>query len=87
MLTGVLILLRRQSADSVSNRFGDSLLDLCKAVDFRIVNGRIFTDTHKMTCHTANGESVVDYVVTSQLNFGQLSEKNFNRIKVIVINE
>ena len=46
--------IRRQSADNVCNRFGDCLLDLCKSVDFRIVNGRLFTDTHKMTCYTAN---------------------------------
>ena len=73
--------IRRQSADNVCNRFGDCLLDLCKSVDFRIVNGRLFTDTHKMTCYTANGESVVDYVVTSQQNFEQFSDmrvQNFN---------
>ena len=35
-----------------------------------------------MTCYTANGESVVDYVVTSQQNFEQFSDmrvQNFNK--------
>ena len=73
--------MRRQSADIECNRFGDGLLDLCKSAEFRIVNGRLFTDTHKMTCYTANGESVVDYVLTSQQNFEQFSDmriQNFN---------
>lgn len=34
--------LRRSSMDTVVNRFGDYLLDLCKAAGMRIVNGRIF---------------------------------------------
>ena len=37
---------RRLSADVISNRFGDCLLDLCKAVNICIVNGRLFKNTH-----------------------------------------
>ena len=66
--------MRRHSADNVYSRFGDSLLDLCKSVEFQIVNGRLFTDTHKITCYTANGESVVDCVVTSLQYFEHFSD-------------
>ena len=65
--------IRRRSAVIISNKFGDCLLDLCKAVNIRIVNGRLFDNTDKMTCCTPNGESVVDYVVTSQENFKSIS--------------
>ena len=59
--------------DNVVNRFGDHLLDLCKATEMRIVNGRIFPNTDKMTCFTHNGESVVDYLISSENNFSSLS--------------
>ena len=39
----------------------------------RIVNGRIFEHTDKMTCFTHNGESVVDYLITCENNFSSLS--------------
>ena len=65
---------QRHSADNGCNRFGDCLLDLRKSIGFRIVNGRLFIDTHKMTCYTSNGESLVDYVVTSQQNFSEFCD-------------
>ena len=57
----------------MSNRFGDCLLDLCKATEMRIVNGRISHDTDKMTCYTHNGESLTDYVLSLQQNFKALT--------------
>ena len=62
--------IRRLSMDSVSNEFGDCLLDLCKATELRIVYGRLFENTEKMTCYTHNGESVIDYILTNSQNFG-----------------
>ena len=58
----------RSSMNKGSNRFGDSLLDICKSVNMRIVNGRLHNDKSvgRMTCYTHNGESVVDYVFTEQ---------------------
>jgi hypothetical protein len=52
----------RATTDQGSNRFGDLLFDLCKALDFRVVNGRISQDTNmgQYTCYTHNGESLVD---------------------------
>ena len=49
------------------------LLDLCKATEMRIVNGRIFCNTDKMTCFTPNGESLIDYIVTGEYNFASFS--------------
>ena len=53
------------------NRFGELLLDMCKSTDMRIVNGRLHNDAHvgSFTCMTANGESLVDYLLTSYKNF------------------
>ena len=65
---------RRLSADVISNRFGDCLFDLCKAVNICLVNGLLFENTDKKTCFTANGESFVDYVVTSHQNFHSFSD-------------
>ena len=57
-----------------ANRFGDFLLDVCKAVNMRIVNGLLFNDKAigKFTCTMHNGESVVDYLLTSQEDFTKL---------------
>ena len=66
--------MQRCSLDRGSNRFGDCLLDLCKSFNIKLLNGRLFPNTDKMTCFTANGESVVDYVVTSQNNFTSISD-------------
>ena len=66
----------RSSMDKGSNRFGDSLLDICKSVNMRIVNGRLHNDKSvgRLTCYTHNGESVVDYVLTEPLNFQIISD-------------
>lgn len=61
--------LPRSTQDGSTNRFGDSLLDLCKATNQRIVNGRWPGDRGNFTCVTYNGASVVDYLLTSQNNF------------------
>ena len=73
----------RFSLDNGTNRFGDLLLDLCKSSSLRIVNGRLFNDktVGKMTCYTHNGESVVDYLLTSFSNFSTINDfeiQNFN---------
>ena len=62
--------------DRVTNRFGEALLDLCKATNMRIVNGRLFKDHSigHVTCYTPNGESVADYVVISLRNFQSASD-------------
>ena len=61
----------RFSMDRTVNIFGDMLLDLCKASGMCIVNGRYNDDPNNgsYTCMTANGESVVDDLLTSFSHF------------------
>ncbi|MCG8113230.1 MAG: endonuclease/exonuclease/phosphatase family protein, partial [Candidatus Thiodiazotropha taylori] len=67
----------RKTNDKGINRFGDLLLDLCKATGMCIVNGRLYGDVNgSYTCMTANGESVVDYLLTAYSNFDWLSDFN-----------
>lgn len=55
----------RNSEDSCKNPRGNELLDICKANDLMIVNGRTIGDLFgKYTCHNWNGSSVVDYFLT-----------------------
>ena len=52
--------------DPATNKYGDNLLDLCKAVPLRICNGRKLGDI--LGCPTSfsyNGQSCVDYCLVS----------------------
>ena len=44
------------------------------------MNGRLFKDQSvgRVTCYTHNGESVVDYVITSLRNFKSVSDFEVN---------
>lgn len=57
----------RYSNDKVTNLNGNLLLELCKSFDLRILNGRFGDDKNvgDFTCHTSQGKSVVDYIITS----------------------
>ncbi|XP_053383523.1 uncharacterized protein LOC123541356 [Mercenaria mercenaria] len=68
----------RTSMDHSSNRFGDYLLDICKSTNICIMNGRSGCngDNGNFTCFTHNGESLIDYVLTSYGNFKLI--RNFN---------
>ena len=57
---------KRNSQDDTVNPRGNELLDLCKSLDLNIVNGRKTGDLFgNYTCFQWNGNSVVDYLVTS----------------------
>ena len=61
--------------DRTSNRFGEYLLELCKAVNIQCHNGRSGLDTEgRFTCMTHAGESVVDYLLTSYGSFTSIKE-------------
>ena len=74
--------IRRKSLDNETNRYGICLLDLCKSTGIRILNGRKFANTDKMTCFTARGESLIDYILTFERNFCDISD-----MKVLDFNE
>jgi hypothetical protein len=56
----------RNNMDLGSNSYGPKLLELCKQVPMRILNGRMFGDLFgKLTCYTQLGSSCVDYCAVS----------------------
>jgi hypothetical protein len=58
---------KRYSRDNVIDSRGKDLLEICIANKLRIVNGRVFGDSHgKFTCHNYIGSSVVDYFIVSE---------------------
>ncbi|KAJ8307056.1 hypothetical protein KUTeg_015140 [Tegillarca granosa] len=56
----------RQSLDKVTNTMGNRLLDLCKSMDLRIMNGRLEGDIEgNYTFQNKRGISVIDYFLCS----------------------
>ena len=55
----------RHSDDPKTNRYGKELLELCKSSNMRIMNGYYNNDatTGTFTCYTANGKSLIDYLI------------------------
>ena len=75
--------LPRRSLDNAFNSHGLKLLDLCKATSLRIANGRLGRDCDIGTYTYASqlGNSVIDYVILNQQDFGCISDfhvKSFN---------
>ena len=61
---------QRNNFDNVLNSHGKKLLDICKNLDLRIVNGRVNGDTlGRPTFHGKNGTSVIDYIICDQSTF------------------
>ena len=66
--------LPQNSEDRKTCPRGDCLLDLCKSLDFPIVNDRKTCDIFgKFTSFQWNGSSIVDYVITSIASFDIIS--------------
>ena len=58
--------LPRRNMDPSTNKYGDNLLNLCKAVPLRICNGRKLGDIlGSNTSYSYNGQSCVDYCLVS----------------------
>ena len=67
---------QRNSFDNLLNSHGKKLLEICKNLDLRIVNGRVNGDTlGRPTFHGKNGTSVIDYIICDQCTF--LNVTNF----------
>ena len=61
---------QRNSFDNVLNSHGKRLLEICKNLDLRIINGRVNGDTlGRPTFHEKNGTSVIDYLISYQSTF------------------
>ena len=64
----------RNSEDHGTNNRGDELLDFCKSNEFSIVNGRKIGDLFgKCTSHQYNGSSAIDYLLTTNTFFENIS--------------
>lgn len=66
----------RANRDKVVNDRGFQLLELCKALKMRILNGRVGKDCGigEFTCITFNGRSVNDYVIVSESLFNLFTD-------------
>ena len=66
----------RMNSDRQLNNNGRRLLELCKATDLKIVNGRLGKDKNvgNFTCFNNFGKSVVDYVIVSPSLFPRISD-------------
>ena len=64
-LESISILTDRFSTDPYCNKNGRKLINMCQSVGLNIINGRFGRDKRigEMTCHTANGSSVIDYTI------------------------
>ena len=64
---------KRNNSDQCTNVFGNRLLELCRASEIRIVNGRKLGDTSgKKTCYQWNGCSTVDYLLADTSTFSHI---------------
>ena len=65
---------KRNSQDKILNNRGKELIEMCKSLEFYIVNGRKLGDPFgNYTCFQWNGNSVNDYLLTSESIFDQVS--------------
>ena len=65
---------KRNSQHKLTNNRGEDLLDLCKSLELYIANGRKLGDPlGNYTSYQWNGNSVVDYLVTSNVIFEQVT--------------
>ena len=65
----------RGNMDRAINKYGQSLLELCKTVPLRICNGRKLGDIlGSFTCFKYNGQSAVDYCLASPTLLSEIAE-------------
>ena len=73
----------RGNMDTVTNTYGDRLLEVCRSVPLRVCNGRILGDLlGAYTCYTyGEGKSVVDYCLVSPRIYHKVSYFVVNQFK------
>ena len=65
---------KRNSRDKAINPRGTEMLDMCKSLDLNIINGRKSGDLFgDYTCIKWNGNSVIDYLLTSSALYSKIS--------------
>ena len=74
---------QRNSRDIEIDQRGKDLIDLCKSADLRIINGRKTGDLFgDFTCIKYNGNSVVDYLITSSSIFDSVPYMIFFTLEI-----
>jgi hypothetical protein len=65
----------RASLDKTCNSYGVKLIDLCRSTNIRLVNGRLYKNNNvgMYTYVSQNGASVIDYVLTNEKKFSNIS--------------
>ena len=65
----------RISQDTVANEYGKELLDFCKSLNCRLLNGRAYGDAHtgRFTRVENNHGSVIDYVICDANSFSHVT--------------
>ena len=71
----------RQSIDKVVNQHGHAFIDFLQEAKFCVLNGRICPENDNITCCTARGVSVVDYVFVPHDNLEKCS--NFSVMSMV----
>ena len=72
---------RYSQDENTTNSRGRTLIDLCRALSLRILNGSVVGDLtgKKKTCFKYNGSSVVDYVI--------ISSRILNYVNYFIVND
>ena len=75
----------RFSKDSIVSTNGQQLIEMCRATDIKIVNGRFGNDykTGNFTCHKPNGSSVIDYVIVSPILFELIENFSVGQMDIL----
>ena len=78
--------LTRNSEDmKMKNKRGKEFLDICRANDLTIANGRVMGDVFgKYTCHQRLGSSVVDYLISPYKSMRNLLEFRVGDIQLLL---
>ena len=64
----------RLTPDRICNSFGNQMLELCRATNFRITNGRLFPENSKgFTYANEKGSSIIDMLICKECDFHLLN--------------
>ena len=66
----------RHNKDRCVNNNGKSLLEMCRSLDLKILNGRVGEDhgIGDFTCHNSKGKSTIDYILVSPELFPKVKD-------------
>ena len=72
---------KRKILDESRNNHGNSLIEFLHDSNSCVLNGRVKDNLDDYTCVSTKGKSVVDYVITQNVNFDK-----FRSFKILQVN-